>query len=378
MDRRNFLVAASALAVPSALARSTVTVYKSNQQAWVAPNGVKSILEVTTFATEYVPESEGEKPFYVHDKDRAELFIEIPKKLLSRTTFEKLGVEMQSSKKPNEKYVELFDKATLISYADRDDVFVIKFSWHYNSKVADARSIETFDQVKISGASLKFGLVDNNEKPITDCAGEGTESECSAHIAEMLFYDEDNEFGYRSTVSQADSSLRSNVSFKESGFSLVHFGSTKTLIYAVRDFNSGKLLEVFSVSLTDIFNNLISNAKQVADKNVRAIENGEGTQSDCVITTASCALLGYADDCFVLNQLRAFRDRYVSKQEDQAYREMSKAILSNGFLSGKNGRSQARKLYWLYLVPGALLARLKLDAWCYAWYKNMVVNVLQR
>lgn len=46
------------------------------------------------------------------------------------------------------------------------------------------------------------------------------------------------------------------------------------------------------------------------------IDNKNGSSSGCYLTTAMCNILGFEDDCTILNTLRNFRDDYMTNDDE--------------------------------------------------------------
>lgn len=87
-------------------------------------------------------------------------------------------------------------------------------------------------------------------------------------------------------------------------------------------------------------------------------------RSDCYITTIVCEILGYDDDCFVLNSLRNLRDNYMQQKEeckkdlfdyDTIGPQIAK-ILCDDYKETKDN-SVANALYMAYILPAAIEAK---------------------
>lgn len=87
-----------------------------------------------------------------------------------------------------------------------------------------------------------------------------------------------------------------------------------------------------------------------------------GYSSSCYITTVVCNILGYSDDCGVLNSLRNFRNNVMQKDE-----KYTKTLYEYDTVGPKIARKLqeekdvelATALYNFYLLPTALLVQDK-------------------
>lgn len=115
-------------------------------------------------------------------------------------------------------------------------------------------------------------------------------------------------------------------------------------------------------------------AKRDHEKLVRDKKQGrcvDPVYMPCFITTATCGVVGLADDCFELTQLRKFRDNILvhmenGKAEISEYYEIAPGLVA------QLGHLELLKLYWLYILPSSLMAYLRLDRLTYRHYKRMV------
>lgn len=94
---------------------------------------------------------------------------------------------------------------------------------------------------------------------------------------------------------------------------------------------------------------------------IRKNEAGEceAEKRECFLTTASCDVIGLADDCWELRTLRRFRDGWLSEQKDGAediaryYRDAPQIAQRL-----RNNPSAAVKEYWRFILPSAIAASL--------------------
>ena len=98
---------------------------------------------------------------------------------------------------------------------------------------------------------------------------------------------------------------------------------------------------------------------------------GEG----CFLTTACCELLGLADDCFELKQLRRYRDDVLAAsprgREDIAfYYRLAPSILEA--LPQAERRQRLLGLYLRFILPSAVAAMLGLNGLAYRLYQRMI------
>ncbi len=84
--------------------------------------------------------------------------------------------------------------------------------------------------------------------------------------------------------------------------------------------------------------------------------------SGCFVTTAVCDVIGLPDDCFELTQLRRFRDRWLFEQPggsaDIAHYYASAPAICEQLAGSASGQRSLLRLYWHYILPCAIAARL--------------------
>jgi hypothetical protein len=115
-------------------------------------------------------------------------------------------------------------------------------------------------------------------------------------------------------------------------------------------------------------------AQQYADQKCAAPEGA------CVITTATCEILGLDDGCFELTALRRYRDQVLVKRpggpsEIERYYELAPLILAR--LPERTRHARLLSLYWRVILPASLAAHLGFDALAYRLYRRMVDGLIR-
>ncbi len=103
-------------------------------------------------------------------------------------------------------------------------------------------------------------------------------------------------------------------------------------------------------------------------------------RSGCYITTMICNLLGYDDDCLVLNNLRDLRELYLKQNEEgirilQEYDQIG-PIISN--LIQNESKEYVTVIYERFLVPCATFAMAKLYPQATLIYQTMFEELKSR
>jgi hypothetical protein len=98
-------------------------------------------------------------------------------------------------------------------------------------------------------------------------------------------------------------------------------------------------------------------------------------QESCFITTACCEVLGLADDCFELRELRRYRDEVLAERPGGAaaiarYYELAPRILAR--LPDEARSRRLLSVYARFVLPAAVAARLGLNALAYRLYVRML------
>lgn len=105
--------------------------------------------------------------------------------------------------------------------------------------------------------------------------------------------------------------------------------------------------------------------------NKKCTPPGEG----CFITTACCEVLGLADDCFELRELRGYRDRVLAaslsgKEAIALYYDLAPAILAR--LPEAERTARLLSIYLRFILPSAVAARLGFNRIAYRLYASMM------
>lgn len=137
-------------------------------------------------------------------------------------------------------------------------------------------------------------------------------------------------------------------------------------------------------SFRKFFDNVLLPAMDTAkrrDAETPCLAEAGQYDDNCFLTSACCAVVGLRDSCWELEALRRFRDGWLSSfvagraDIDRYYRE-APAVARR--LSGSDsGRRQLLSLYWRYIVPSAVLARIGANRPAYRLYRRMMVELLQ-
>lgn len=102
----------------------------------------------------------------------------------------------------------------------------------------------------------------------------------------------------------------------------------------------------------------------------------------CMLSTASCTMLGLPDDSWELRTLRQFRDGYLAHSPQataiEQYYRLSTRLLRSPFAQSHAGRQALAKLYATMVLPCAVLAKLGLNRLCLNLYRRRVMSLLRR
>lgn len=100
----------------------------------------------------------------------------------------------------------------------------------------------------------------------------------------------------------------------------------------------------------------------------------------CYLTTAMCNILGYEDDCFILNTLRNFREFYMKSSEEgltllDDYNTVGPIIAKN-LENDKDNTFKAKIMLYFYILPA--INSMKKDNYDEAieLYKDMTINLM--
>lgn len=101
---------------------------------------------------------------------------------------------------------------------------------------------------------------------------------------------------------------------------------------------------------------------------------------DCFLTSACCTVIGLEDRCWELETLRRFRDGWLSSfaagRADIARYYREAPAVAQRLVSSATGRRQLLGLYWGYIVPSAVLARIGANRAAHALYRRMMLDLL--
>jgi hypothetical protein len=111
---------------------------------------------------------------------------------------------------------------------------------------------------------------------------------------------------------------------------------------------------------------------------------GDGTlynpTAGCFLTSACCAVVGLADDCWELSALRRFRDGWMrgfaqGRAEVARYYREAPAV-ADRLMADSAGRARLLRLYWGTIVPSAILVRLGANRLAWRLYRRMMLDLL--
>ncbi|MFD0986856.1 CFI-box-CTERM domain-containing protein [Methyloligella solikamskensis] len=120
-------------------------------------------------------------------------------------------------------------------------------------------------------------------------------------------------------------------------------------------------------------------ASEQRDKLQTDLDEGKCEQPQgCFLTTACCGALGLPDDCFELTTLRRYRDQILSRTPEgrraiAAYYDIAPAVLQR--LDGADEKRRLVRLYWRYVLPSAIAAKLKLNGLTFRIYSDMMAKL---
>jgi hypothetical protein len=101
---------------------------------------------------------------------------------------------------------------------------------------------------------------------------------------------------------------------------------------------------------------------------------------DCFLTSACCTVIGLDDRCWELETLRRFRDGWLSSfaagRADIARYYREAPAVAQRLVASAGGRRQLLGLYWRYIVPSAMLARIGANRLAHGLYRRMMLDLL--
>jgi len=155
-----------------------------------------------------------------------------------------------------------------------------------------------------------------------------------------------------------------------------------SLQYNIARTNSGKPELTLKYKKKDI----LAAVKQAeaAEAELRAMHKNEECEltSGCFLTTAACDTVGLADDCWELRTLRTFRDGWLAKQQGgkadiERYYKLAPTVVRRVSQTSKAAQVWLG-VYWRYIIPAAVLARLGFNNAARKIYTTMMERVQAR
>lgn len=156
----------------------------------------------------------------------------------------------------------------------------------------------------------------------------------------------------------------------------VHDGNETILVEFVFDTNFQSQMQ----QRLDQVSRLLNQRAAMTQCRASSLRPGKIIGAPCFITTAACDVVGLADDCWELAQLRAFRDSWLvhqpGGQDDVAQYYAQAPAICAAMQNSREGRRQLLNLYWLRIVPCAITARLGLNRLTRRWYTAMMTDLM--
>jgi len=114
-------------------------------------------------------------------------------------------------------------------------------------------------------------------------------------------------------------------------------------------------------------------------KTMAIFDIDDGKCFGCFLTTACVEHLGFDDDCFELSSLRRFRDGFLRHREEgpaviDRYYDVAPRIVRAIHAADDRNRELTR-LYAVYILPTAVLARLGANRAAYWVYRRMMIKL---
>jgi hypothetical protein len=169
------------------------------------------------------------------------------------------------------------------------------------------------------------------------------------------------------------------------------FGSDGKRMAAVRELevilsSDGKTVTLLKARISDPAGHISAMIREVTEQDGLASLSsgnpaaGKGKKS-CFLTTACCAEVGLADDCFELTALRRYRDRVLAVSpggaaEIELYYALAPVLLSA--LQREPSKRDLLRLYYTHILPCALLATCGLNDAAHRRYIDMMVRLCER
>ncbi len=117
-------------------------------------------------------------------------------------------------------------------------------------------------------------------------------------------------------------------------------------------------------------------ASEERDRLQNQLDEGKCEQPQgCFLTTACCISLGLPDDCFELASLRRYRDRVLARTSEgrtaiAEYYNLAPALLRA--LPETERDRRLLNLYWRFILPSAVAAKLHLNGLTFRIYSGMM------
>gem|GEM_PF-6927330 len=109
---------------------------------------------------------------------------------------------------------------------------------------------------------------------------------------------------------------------------------------------------------------------------------GADPYEDCFLTTACCTVIGLKDRCWELETLRRFRDGWLGSfaagRADIARYYREAPVVAQRLVGSPGGRRQLLALYWRYILPSAVLAKLGANRVAHRLYRRMMLDLLEQ
>lgn len=124
-------------------------------------------------------------------------------------------------------------------------------------------------------------------------------------------------------------------------------------------------------------NEMLVAGTQLVSLCIEDIRQGRGKlieESPCYFTTAACRAVGLSDECWELQTLRRFRDETLpglpnGSSDINRYYEEAPRVLAR-LKESPLVRKRLLQIYWLTIVPCALLARFQANRLCHWLYRR--------
>lgn len=100
----------------------------------------------------------------------------------------------------------------------------------------------------------------------------------------------------------------------------------------------------------------------------------------CYLTTAMCNILGYEDDCLILNTLRNFRDNYMKNTKEclpllEDYDTVG-PIIADKLTNDKNKVFNAKSMLYFYIYPALVSIKKENYDEAIELYKDMTISLM--